>query len=152
MLNKGLSFLWVWVLLISLSGCGQSRQEPALEGEVETTPSAVESEAVSAPAAATMPSGEMVWVYRSSGSKQCEGGGMTLQQSLAKLRGDGVLVQESRCGVRTDRMFTAVCGAPTGDILLHSIGVDALDSALELGYNPAEKVRYQFTGCRDNSI
>ncbi|MCO1333913.1 hypothetical protein MO867_06120 [Microbulbifer sp. OS29] len=149
MLKKRLfCLLWALILIVTVAACGQSREEPAVKNEVENIPGAVGPEATATP---PPPPGEMVWVYRSSGSKQCEGGGMTLPQSLAKLRGSGVAVQESRCGVRTDRMFASVCGAPTGDILMHLVGMDALDAALELGYNPAEKVQYQFSACRDNS-
>ncbi|WP_444941122.1 hypothetical protein ACJJI3_00570 [Microbulbifer sp. ZKSA004] len=151
MLKKRLSFLWVSALIISVAACGQSREEKAMENEVENTPGAAEPEVAPTPPAATMRPGEMVWIYRGSGSKQCEGGGMTLQQSQAKLSDNGVKVQESRCGVRTDRMFPAVCGAPTGDILMHLVGMDALDASIELGYSPAEKVQYQFAACRDNS-
>ncbi|WP_413662797.1 hypothetical protein ACG1BZ_16595 [Microbulbifer sp. CNSA002] len=151
MLMKPLSLLLVLIFAVTTAACGQSKEEKAMENEVENTPGAVEPEVAPSPPEATMRPGEMVWIYRGSGSKQCEGGGMTLQQSQAKLSDNGVKVQESRCGVRTDRMFPAVCGAPTGDILMHLVGMDALDASIELGYSPAEKVQYQFAACRDNS-
>jgi hypothetical protein len=148
MVKIKLSALLVLTLL-AMAACGGAKEEKAMENQVENTPGSSQPEVTSNPPAAR--SGELVWVYRKSGRKQCEGGGMTLQQSQAKLRENGLMVQESRCGVRTDRMFPAVCGAPTGDILLHLISMDALDAALELGYDPAEKMQYQFSQCRDNS-
>jgi len=91
---------------------------------------------------------ELIWVYEARGNKQCEqGGGISLEDSSAKLTGNGVEVQESRCGVRTDRMYPSVCGGATGDILLHLIGRGSLDAALELGFDPADKIQYQNRAC-----
>ncbi|MFA0809983.1 hypothetical protein [Microbulbifer epialgicus] len=149
MVKKMLSALLTLTLVVAVAACGGAKEEQAMENQVENTPGPTQPEVT--PSAPAPRPGELVWVYRKSGRKQCEGGGMTLQQSLAKLRENGIAVQESRCGVRTDRMYPAVCGAPTGDILLHLIGMDALDAALELGYDPAEQMQYQFSACRDNS-
>lgn len=94
---------------------------------------------------------ELVWVFQGRGNRQCEGGGTSLEQSSAKLTDSGVQVQESRCGTRTDRMYPAVCGGPTGDILLHLISMDSLDAALELGFDPADQIQYQQRGsCPEN--
>ncbi|WP_299584325.1 hypothetical protein [uncultured Microbulbifer sp.] len=149
MVKTMLSTLLTLTLAVAMAACGGAREEKAVENQAENTRGANQPEVASSPPAPRP--GELVWVYRKSGRKQCEGGGVTLQQSLAKLRENGVMVQESRCGVRTDRMYPAVCGAPTGDILLHLVSMDALDAALELGYDPAEQMQYQFSECRDNS-
>lgn len=148
MVKTTLSALITLTLVLAMAACG-AKEEKAMENRVENIPGSAQPEVTSS-SPAPKP-GVLVWVYRKSGRKQCESGGMTLQQSLAKLRENGIAVQESRCGVRTDRMYPAVCGAPTGDILLHLVGMDALDAALELGFDPAEQVQYQFSACRDNS-
>lgn len=95
---------------------------------------------------------ELIWVYRERGNRQCEGGGTSLDESSARLTGGGVKVHESRCGVHTDRMYAAVCGGATGDILLHLIGRDSLDVALGLGVDPADQVKYQHTSCPNSGV
>ncbi|WGL16609.1 hypothetical protein PVT68_17845 [Microbulbifer bruguierae] len=88
-----------------------------------------------------------IWVVEPRGSRQCEGGGLSVEQSRGKLVGNGVKVIESRCGVRADRMYPSVCGGPTGDILLHRIPSDLLDAALELGFDPVSNIPYRFSSC-----
>lgn len=90
---------------------------------------------------------QLIWVFQSRGSLQCEGGGTTLAESRERLAGQGVTVQESRCGVRTDRMYPAVCGGKTGDILLHLIDKRSLDAALQLGFDPAQQAQYENRDC-----
>ncbi|MFS1522658.1 hypothetical protein ACL7TT_00860 [Microbulbifer sp. 2304DJ12-6] len=148
MIKDTVSALLALLLVLAVSACGQPKEEKSVDKEPQTA----ERPAVEVSSKPPVPEpGALVWVYRTSGRKQCEGGGMTLQQSLARLRENNVVVQASRCGVRTDRMYPSMCGAPTGDILLHQVSMDALDAALELGYNIAEQVQYQMSECRDNS-
>lgn len=90
---------------------------------------------------------DTLWVMESRGTRQCEGGGLTVEQSRGKLADGGIQVVESRCGVRTDRMYPSVCGGATGDILLHRIPTGMLDAALELGFDPVGNVAYQFSSC-----
>lgn len=90
---------------------------------------------------------DTLWVMESRGTRQCEGGGLTVEQSRGKLTDGGIQVVESRCGVRTDRMYPSVCGGATGDILLHRIPTGMLDAALELGFDPVGNVTYQFSSC-----
>lgn len=94
---------------------------------------------------------DTLWVIQARGSKQCEGGGLLVEQSRGKLQQSGVAVVESRCGVRTDRMYPAVCGGATGDIYLHRIKKNMLDAALELGFDPLGKVPYEFSSCKGKS-
>lgn len=88
-----------------------------------------------------------LWVMQSQGRRQCEGGGISLEQSRATLQQNGINVAESRCAVRTDLMFPQVCGGATGDILVHRIPASMLDTALALGFDPAAQVKYRFSEC-----
>ncbi|MFC6632180.1 hypothetical protein [Microbulbifer taiwanensis] len=135
----------VLALSLAVAACGQRADEKAEEKSAD----AVEEPAAEAETPAVQAE-ELIWVYRARGNKQCEGGGMSLEESGTKLTGNGVAVQESRCGVRTDRMYPAVCGGPTGDLLLHLIAMDSLDAALELGFDPADQVQYQSGNCPTN--
>lgn len=93
-----------------------------------------------------------IWVQKAKGNRQCEAGGITLPHSTNKLITSGVTVLESRCGVRTDSAYPSVCGGATGDILLHRIASTHLDSALELGFNPAQTGKFEFDKCEDNEV
>ncbi|MFD1216243.1 MULTISPECIES: hypothetical protein [Microbulbifer] len=88
-----------------------------------------------------------IWVQEARGDRQCEGGGKSLEQSGKHLAENGIKVQESRCGVRTDRMYPSVCGGATGNLLLHRIPASFLDSALQLGFDPAKTGKYEFSDC-----
>ena len=90
---------------------------------------------------------DTLWVMQARGNRQCEGGGVTLEESRVSLQGSGISVSESRCAVRTDRMYPSVCGGATGDILVHRIPSTMLDAALELEFDPADKVPHNFTEC-----
>ncbi|GMG87566.1 hypothetical protein [Biformimicrobium ophioploci] len=88
------------------------------------------------------------WIFVSKGSRQCEGGGMTLDQSKGRLESAGVKVVASSCGVRTDMMYIQVCGGATGDILLHQVDPRDMDKALAAGYRPASAIKFEFSACR----
>ena len=126
------------VFAIGLGACGQRAEKKA-----EQAPEVVEEPAQEP----EMPAEQLIWIYEARGDKQCEQGGTTLEESSAKLTDSGVEVQESRCGVRTDRMYPSVCGGKTGNILLHLISQDKLDAALEMGFDPADQVEYQNQPC-----
>ncbi|MBN8431154.1 hypothetical protein JF535_09860 [Microbulbifer salipaludis] len=98
-------------------------------------------------APAAQQGGQSLWVMQPRGNRQCEGGGRSLEASGAELAQNGIKVQESRCGVRTDRMYPSVCGGATGDLLMHRIPASFLDAALELGFDPAKPGQYQFVDC-----
>ncbi|MCX2778776.1 hypothetical protein [Microbulbifer thermotolerans] len=138
--------LLIPVLTLSLGAC-ERRAEKESQSEAMSEMKQNSAEAEQPPAQAE----ELVWVFEGRGNRQCEGGGLSLEESRAKLADSGVEVEESRCATRTDRMYPAVCGAPTGDILMHLIPMDALDAALELGFDPADQIQYQQRGsCPDN--
>lgn len=140
-------FFCLLAATLILAGCGQraDREKAAEES------SAAESQAPATEEEPAVRAEELIWVLESSGSKQCEGGGIGPEESARKLTDSGVQVQESRCGVRTDRMYPSVCGGPTGEVLLHLIGQDSLDAALELGFDPADQVEYQHKSCPDSA-
>jgi hypothetical protein len=75
-----------------------------------------------------------VRVYISSGAEQCQSNGMSPQASAQRLINAGVDVLKSDCGVLTGVAFPAVCGGPTGDILVHEIRAANLPDAERLGF------------------
>ncbi|MFV8783356.1 hypothetical protein ACNKU7_13145 [Microbulbifer sp. SA54] len=93
----------------------------------------------------------VIWVFRHRRPKQCTGKDMTLAESSAKLMDGDVVVHGSACGFRTDVVFVSSCGEPTGQILLHLIRASALETALDLGYGPAQQVKYQRVECPDKT-
>ncbi|MEZ8127701.1 hypothetical protein [Enterovibrio norvegicus] len=77
---------------------------------------------------------ETVTVYKSKNAVQCETSGMSVHDSANTLSSYGVTVKSSQCGVLTEVMFASVCGAKTGDIVIHDIGAREEALAGELGY------------------
>lgn len=75
-----------------------------------------------------------VQVYEDTGERQCEGGGLTLAESQARLTKAGIKVRSSACATRTGMAVMAVCGGPTTNIHTHSINARDLASAQELGF------------------
>jgi hypothetical protein len=69
---------------------------------------------------------------------QCAAPALTVPQSAAKLEGAGIPVRTSSCGVRTGVAYPAVCGAPTGEIILHNIALASLPAAEAAGFQPAQ--------------
>lgn len=68
-----------------------------------------------------------VAVYRSDGSRQCSGGGMTPQAMQGLLEGAGIRVYAARKDHLRDVAFPAVCGGATGSVNVYIIA--AGDSA-----------------------
>ena len=62
---------------------------------------------------------------------------MTPAQSAARLQGAGVDVLRSRCGTVSGIAYPAVCGAPTGLLILHDIPAASLPVALANGFSLA---------------
>jgi hypothetical protein len=95
-----------------------------------------------------------VTVYQGAGSTQCYGGGITPRASAQVLTSAGVYVLESGCGAITGVAYPAVCGAPTGEIVLHRIPEPKLSVAEGLGFLPASTLRqsngvdYAWVSCR----
>ncbi len=77
-------------------------------------------------------------VYTGTGAAQCETGGLSLEQSAQRLIDAGIDVLDSACGAMTGVAFAAVCGAPTGEILVHEIRDVNAPHAREIGYESVE--------------
>jgi len=87
-----------------------------------------------------------VLVYESRQAIQCTTRGLTTQASAQKLVNGGIDVLESNCGVNTNLVFTAVCGAGTGDILIHKIRSSNLAVAEQRGFSSVDTLRNPTTG------
>lgn len=72
-------------------------------------------------------------VYKYQGSRQCEGGGVSLAQMQRQLQSMRIPVVSSACGM-DGRMYTAVCGSPDGKINILSIPSDAVQAAMGQGF------------------
>ena len=87
-----------------------------------------------------------VLVYESRQAIQCTSRGLTTQASAQKLVNGGIDVLESNCGVNTNLVFAAVCGAGTGDILIHKIRGSNLADAEQRGFSSVDTLRNPTTG------
>lgn len=77
-----------------------------------------------------------VWVRKSDGSRQCEGAGKITPKSAAnELAKAGVMVYLARAG-SDGRMYTSVCGAPTGKTVDLEISGNDIQKATALGFQP----------------
>lgn len=142
-MNKSFLYALLLLPLVFLVACGERADKAKPQIETTEQPPAAEAPDTQEPAVEE----ESIWVVEARGNRQCEGGGISLEESSAKLSGNGVKVLESRCGVRTDRMYPSVCGGATGDILLHRVSQSHMDAALELGFDPAAQVQYSMSAC-----
>lgn len=81
---------------------------------------------------------------------QCEMPAITPAQSAAKLTAVGVEVRLSSCGHRTGVMYPAVCGAGTGEIILHDIPAEQLEAAMAAGFGSVEDIgSWERSSCRE---
>lgn len=72
-------------------------------------------------------------VFKSMGSLQCSGGGVSLEGLQAQLAAANVRVRGAECG--TDGSFiAAVCGAPDGRIGIFEIPADQVGAAAAAGF------------------
>lgn len=77
-----------------------------------------------------------ITVYIDSGAKQCLYSGHPLAKTEQRLQQAGISVVDSACGVLTGVSFPAVCGGRTEKINLHTINLDNLVQAEQLGFKP----------------
>ena len=152
---------WKWLFgvlvlaLVALTACdgretGTKAPESSRSSEVSAAPEQTEPDndkRKEAPVASNSSEEATLWVVQARGNRQCEGGGVSLEQSRTKLEASGIPVAESRCAVRTDRMYPSVCGGATGDLLAHRIPASKLDAALALEFDPATQIPHRFTEC-----
>ena len=74
-------------------------------------------------------------VFKSMGSLQCSGGGLSLTTLQAQLTAAKVQVRSGACG--TDGLATAtVCGSPDGRIAIFEISSAQAEAASALGFAP----------------
>ncbi|WP_170915221.1 hypothetical protein [Enterovibrio nigricans] len=80
-------------------------------------------------------------VYIPQGAIQCETQGMTLADSTRRLASVGVTSGSAQCAEMTGMMFSTVCGAETGGIILHTIPTKEVLLAEKAGYKNAEGLK-----------
>lgn len=74
-------------------------------------------------------------VFKTMGSLQCSGGGVSLSALQAQLTAANVEVRSAACG--TDGMFPpAVCGAPDSRIGIFEISPSQAEAAAAAGFKP----------------
>ena len=95
-----------------------------------------------------------ILVYADRGARQCESDGISPEASAQTLINAGIDVLLSTCGIRTGIVFPAVCGAGTGDIVVHEIRAVNLPDAEQSGFrlistliDAAEGTGYQLVDC-----
>lgn len=135
-------------LMLSAGALGQDTEDKP-DAEADSAAKSSEAQAQESTAKSDDASNQqpLIWVFRHRRVKQCDDTEMTLEESRTKLKDAGVAVHQSSCGFRTDTVFVSGCGEPTGQILLHLIRGNALDTAIDEGYGPAEQVKYQVVTC-----
>ena len=97
-------------------------------------------------------------VFQDRGSIQCQSDGMTPEESAQTLIDAGIDVLNSTCGYRTGVAFPSVCGAPTGEILVHQIRGVNIEHAVQLGFadietlvDPEKGTGYELIDCDDRT-
>lgn len=92
--------------------------------------------------------GRGVAFYKSFGSVQCTGGGVSFEAMRQQLAAAGIQVLSASCG--TDgRMYIAVCGAGDGRIGIFEVPAAQAEAALALGFAPLSNLPGATTGaCR----
>jgi len=141
---KAVGMLLAWAIGAGLGACGGSG-DPADMNAPPAGRSAVRA-------------GDIL-VYESRQSVQCGSRGLTTQQSALKLTHGGIDVVQSACGAMTGVGFPAVCGAGTGEILMHEIRSVSLSDAEQLGFqsvatlqNPALGTDYAWVDCQTGLV
>jgi len=95
-----------------------------------------------------------ILVYINNGAFQCGPSGQTAIQTAALLTTNDIKVVESQCGVMTNLMVIAKCGAPSTAINIHSINVTDIKKAQEIGFTRLDnlqkgnKLGYKLVDCK----
>jgi hypothetical protein len=106
-----------------LSGCGG--------GDGNTPPAPAQ-----APPPPPTPS---VSLYKTAGSVQCTGGGLSLPELQRQLNSAEILVLSSACG-SDGKMYPAACGAPDGRIGIFQVPEAQAQAAAKLGFAPLSEL------------
>ena len=80
-----------------------------------------------------------VAIYKSVGSLQCSGGGLSLAAMQRQLAAARVRVLATACG-SDGQMRAQVCGSPDGAIRIFEIPADQLASASQAGFRPLSEL------------
>lgn len=75
-----------------------------------------------------------VEIYKYQGSRQCEGGGVSLASMQQQLQMSGVQVKGSACGM-DGRMYPAFCGGADGRINIFTVSGNTANLALGQGFS-----------------
>lgn len=90
-------------------------------------------------------------VYKYQGSRQCEGGGVPLEDMKLQLQSAGVVVTGTSCGM-DGRMYPAFCGGADGRINVFTINSNSVNTALSQGFSPLSDLPgAQKTSCYVNN-
>lgn len=81
---------------------------------------------------ATEPSEKRVRIYKSDGSRQCEGGGISPEAMKSQLQGIRVYAAEKQ--TLHGMIFPSVCGGQTGSINVYTIAEQDLPKAEKRGF------------------
>lgn len=73
-------------------------------------------------------------VYKYQGSRQCDGGGVPLEEMKRQLEVAGVIVTSSSCG-RDGRVYPAFCGGADGKINIFTIPGNSASAAFAQGFS-----------------
>ncbi|TYK64163.1 hypothetical protein [Colwellia echini] len=85
-------------------------------------------------------------VYISKGDTQCNDDGLSIEETASYLTNSDIKALESQCGIISGLSFTAVCGGGTGNIYIHTIDIDDLDAAENLGFIDASSLIVEDSG------
>ena len=102
------------------------------------------------PAATPMPI-TYVDIYKYQGSRQCESGGIPLEEMQRQLQAGGAVVTGSSCGM-DGRMYPAFCGGADGKINIFTVTSNSMNAALAQGFTPLNSLpEAQKTSCYNNN-
>lgn len=93
-----------------------------------------------------------ILVYEGRQSLQCETRGLTTRESAQKLINGGIDVIASNCGAITGIAYPALCGSPTGEILIHEIRQVNLPDAEQRGFQPVRTLQDPIKGTGWNKV
>ena len=82
---------------------------------------------------------QAVALYKSAGSRQCEGGGISAEDARRALSSAGIDVVEAGCGV-DGLMRAAVCGGGDGRIVIVKVAPKDAQAARRQGFAPLEEL------------
>lgn len=83
-----------------------------------------------------------VLAYIDDGAVQCESDGLSADQTAQILIDDGIDVMLSHCGYLSGIAVAAQCGLGNTNINLHTINIQNIYDARELGFEPVSSLKH----------